>query len=220
MKTREEAQSERNRERAEHVITQLHEYQRDYAYPLNRLFTIMGDDEEARAGTLKEIEQSKETPAIKYAAAILFKLHDALHKTNDMQKQYDTLLVTLQDPKLTTELTSLIYGMYCNKPYIRHPSQNNLFTKTMYPNQSSAAWRKTVSSLQEHCFAKLKLELDALSTDAEKLKLLTLALKEMHIFFHKEADTFFSDATEVEKYRTWIANEMEKMAPAVSRKLA
>jgi hypothetical protein len=66
--------------------------------------------------------------------------------------------------------------------HIGNPSQNNLFTKTMYPNQSSAAWRQTVSSLQEHCFAKLKLDLDGLSTDAEKLKLLTLAHKEMHIF--------------------------------------
>lgn len=42
----------------------------------------------------------------------------------------------------------------------------------------------------------------------------------MHIFSHKDPDTFFSDATGAERYRTWLKDEIEKLTPAATRKPA
>lgn len=211
-----------NQESAKYIINLFRGWRREYGgYPMSRQMNTIGHEggkeKSSVEGILQEISKADAPEEMKYAAATLLKLEAKWRECNSMQEEYDAMLLALQDPKLKLEYTSLIFGMYCNKDYLRHVSQNNLLTRKAYPHRSSSEWRETMSQLQKHCFIKLKAELEGITDNAKKIEFLDNAVNRLHIFSWKEQSSMWNDGTGTDNYRTWIMNEcarIAKLAPA------
>lgn len=199
-----------------YVISLLHTYDQNYTHSLDHLSFILNpknhDEEFSTEGVLLSIQNSSEPEALKHAAKKLFELYSLIVMQNpDLQTKCNLLLLKLKDEELTVKFASLLFGMFCNHSAIRGEGMNSEAVKTFYPRQGAPAWRKTVVQLQQHCFKKLKSELNALSDPNDRLHLLELARDEMHIFFWKEQYLMFHDATGTKKYRSWILDEINKL---------